>query len=287
MNREKDALRPLKLLIWLLAGFACVAQAAAEESQFLPPRPQTEAGDPLAVVEPETKLLIIFLSGSDPEFDPDRCLPAQPDSYWGVPGVIAGLAGRRIAGRQVLVYGFCSPTRLGSYDAETRSGRPKVVGRAADLTALLLKLGAKGFEPGQIFLAGHSAGAWAALLAARRDPSLHNAIIAFAPAFSGARADRDPGWRVLRREQVAYLSAAPSIDVLLYAFRGDRFNQPRDLGFLKRIQGVEFHAIPFDEIGGISCAGIAPHHAMRQNCFAKAETERIVDYITRRVGPPD
>jgi len=280
-------LRPLKFVIWSLIGFACIAQASAGESQFLPPRPATEAGDPIAVLEPQAKLLIIYLPGSGKEFKQDRCLPMQPDSYWGVAPVIASLAGRRIAGQELLVFAFCGPTRRGGYDEETRSGHPKVTGRAADLAVLLKQFDQRGIEPRQIFLAGHSAGAWAALLTARQNQQMLNATIAFAPAFAGPRSGRSPGWRALRGKQAAGLSQATRLDALVYAFRGDRFNRPRDLAFLWQIEGVEFHAMPSDEIGGIDCAGTTPHHVVRHDCFAAAEQARIVDYITRRFALMD
>ncbi len=264
-----------------------MAQAMAGEGQFLPPRPATQADDPLAVQEPQSKLLIVYLPGSDREYEQDRCLPTQPDSYWGVPPVIATLAGLQAAGRELLVFAFCSPTRRGSYDEETRTGRPKVSGRAADLAALLGQFGRRGIEPRQIFLAGHSAGAWAALLTARHNAPLFNATVAFAPALAGPRSGRSPGWQALRDEQVASLGQAARLDVLVYAFRGDRFNRPRDLEFLRRIAGVEFHALPSDVIGGIDCAGSAPHHVVRHSCFAEAEQARIVDYIARRFALMD
>ena len=86
----------------------------AGESQFLAPRPAAEDGDPLALIAPQSLLLIVYLPGSDSEFKEDSCSPLEPDSYWGVPPVIAGLAGQHIAGLELAVFAFCGPARRGA-----------------------------------------------------------------------------------------------------------------------------------------------------------------------------
>ena len=116
---------------------------------------------------------------------------------------------------------------------------------------------------------------------------MSNAAIAFAPAFAGPRSGRSPGWEALRDEQITWISKATRLDALVYAFEGDRFNRPRDLLFLRQIEGVEFHALPSDKIGGIDCEGTASHYLVRHDCFGTTEQARIADYIARRFALTD
>ena len=266
------------LWLWLAAAVPVLADA----SGFLPPVPPTLPGDPLAFNNPGDKVLLIYLPGSDQEFFEDRCTPRRPESAWGVPPIIAELAGQRVAGRQIAIYGFCTPTLQGDYDARHRRGTPKVVYRSRDLAALLKAFRERGLNPEQTFLIGHSAGAWTSLLVARENPGSQQGVIAFAPAFAGTRADRTAGWDELRDSQIAYLSEAGRLDALVYGFEDDPFNRPQDLEFLIAIPGVVFRALPSDSIARRSCTGAEPHHLLRHGCF-EAEQGRILSYIRDRL----
>lgn len=266
------------LLALLLAG------CAAGRSQFVPGEPSKDDAIRLAV--PAETVVLIYNHGSEQEFIPDPCEPAGGDaSEWSVPSVLSNLSGTRVAGKVIAVYGYCTPSRVGEYLHAERSGEPKVAKRAREIAMLADRFAALGVPRRQIFLAGHSAGAWASLLVARDHPRSFNAVIGFAPAFAGRRATRPPGWEWLRGTQVLYLGAATGIDALVFAFEGDPYEPPEDLAFLRGIPGVELVVLSGTRIDGVSCGGRGPHLTDRKPCFHAKQGARIRDYIERRLQP--
>ncbi len=271
------------LLIRLLLALALLlAGCAAGQSQFVPGEPSKDDAIRLAV--PAETVVVIYNQGSEQEFIPDPCEPAGGDSSeWSVPSVLSNLSGTRVAGKVIAVYGYCTPSRVGEYRHAERSGEPKVLKRAREIAVLADRFAALGVPRLQIFLAGHSAGVWASLLAARERPGSFNAVIGFGPAFAGRRATRPPGWEWLRGTQVLHLSAATRIDALVFAFEGDPYEPPEDLAFLRRIPGVEFVVLSGIQIDGVSCGGRSPHLTERKPCFQVTQGARIRDYIERRL----
>ena len=275
------------LLIRLLLALALlVAGCAAGRSQFVPGEPSKD--DALRLVAPAETVVVIYNHGSDQEFVPDPCDPAGGDSSeWSVPSVLSNLSGTRVAGKVIAMYGYCTPSRVGEYRHAERSGEPKVAKRAREIATLVDRFVALGVPRRQIFLAGHSAGAWASLLAAREHPRSFNAVIGFGPAFAGRRATRPPGWEWLRGTQVLHLRAAPRIDALVFAFEGDPYEPPADLAFLRGIPGVELVVLSETRIDGVSCGGGSPHLTDRKPCFHATQGARIRDYIERRLQPAE
>lgn len=107
--------------------------------------------------------------------------------------------------------------------------------RARELRARLDLLAAAGVKPRNIFVAGHSAGGWTALMALSDAGTRFNAAIVFAPACCGPRKEesRYPVWRQkIRPFQISRITAAPHLRVLAFAYKDDPFNRPQDLGFL-------------------------------------------------------
>lgn len=271
------------LVIRLLLALALlVTGCAAGRSQFVPGEPSKD--DAIRLAAPAETVVLIYNHGSEQEFIPDPCEPAAGNaSEWSVPSVLSDLSGSRIAGKVIAVYGYCTPSRVGEYRHAERSGEPKVVKRARDIGLLADRFAALGVPRHQIFLAGHSAGAWASLLAARERPRSVNAVIAFGPAFAGRRATRPPGWEWLRGTQILYLSAATRIDALVFAFEGDPYEPPEDLGFLRAVPGVELAVLSGARIDGVPCGERSPHLTERKPCFHATQGARIRDYIERRL----
>ena len=111
------------------------------------------------------------------------------------------------------------------------------VGRRDELQGLLDKFHEIGVKPSNISLAGHSAGAWTALLAAASYPEKFHAVIAFAPAFAGPRNEENiyPWWRkIVRPEQIAMMTQPNNVPKLVFAYEDDVFNRPSELAFLTK-----------------------------------------------------
>lgn len=243
----------------------------------MPLLPGTETAS-LALAQPEDKILLIYNHGSQAENKRDYCYP----NSWTTPTVIKRLSGEILAGLEVVVYGFCSPWRLGGYSHLLRLGEPKVLKRAKSLEALVQQFQQQGVPARQIFLVGHSAGGWASLLVLRRGLVEVNSAIAFAPAFAGKKADRSEGWQYLRQQQINYLSEVNDMPSLIYAFEGDAFNAPADLLFLNKIPGVTF-VQENNRFGMRECGALAGHRAVFTSCFANARGEQVRAFIVSQL----
>lgn len=193
------------------------------------------------------------------------------------------LGENQLAGKRVLIYAYCTPSRIGEYQHESRTGEPKVAKRARDIENLVARFADAGLPSQNIFLIGHSAGAWASLLVSRRGNVDINAVIGFAPAFAGPEATRSSGWWDLHRKQSAFLRASPRLDALIFVFDGDPFNDVSELGAVLSMPGVEF--VPVTRVTGNStdCGRITSHHGVFTNCFEKLAAQRIGAFIEQRL----
>jgi len=156
--------------------------------------------------------------------------------------------------------------------------------RAIEIAHAIYQYRAKGVPARNIFLMGQSAGAWSALIAARRYGDRFNALIGFAPAFHGTRDKwqkrgyRTKNGRVPRMQAIqAHEIAAGRVNALIYAFPKDNYNTPAQLSFLKKVPGVEF------VVTGDCKAG---HSTGYTRCFADAEVNRIRNFIAKQLKNP-
>jgi pimeloyl-ACP methyl ester carboxylesterase len=137
---------------------------------------------------------------------------------------------------------------------------------------------ARGVPAQRIFLAGHSAGGWSSLMAARKSHAGFNAIVAFAPAFAGPRheAAKFPWWRgQLLPEQIAYLKEAPRIEALIFAYSDDEFDRPEELAPLAAIKGLRILAFDACQKG---------HLTTYSECFRTGARVEIEHYIKTRLA---
>ena len=107
--------------------------------------------------------------------------------------------------------------------------------RADEIGAVVDGLTAMGVPAANIYLSGHSAGAWASLMYMSRAADTVAGGILFAPACCGPRynADRYPIWRgEIRPRQVRQILGGNTLNALVFAYTDDEFNRPRDLVFL-------------------------------------------------------
>ena len=259
-----------------------LAQVPGGNGAWLSPAPALVADDPLALADPQSTAVIIFLPGSSTEGRPDSCRPLEP-RVGTTPKILRELAGQSIAGKTLAVFGFCSDTKLGSFRKDRYVGTPKVIGRRDDLRALVRAFRAAGLPAEHLFLAGHSAGGWAALLLQRDDPAEINAVVAFAPAFTGPRDTRTASWSRLRREMVDHLGEAERLQALVMAVVDDPYNRPQDLAFLEAVPGVHLLSLESDSLAGQTCQGGDPHQLVYRDCFAKTQGVRINRYLEQRL----
>jgi dienelactone hydrolase len=167
---------------------------------------------------------------------------------------------------------MCTRTKVGQFSNDGR-GTPKIRGRVADLRAALDALRGYGVPPAQIFLAGHSAGGWAALAVEAADPDGQNAAIALMPAFAGERTGRTEAWTALRAELAEEIAGMPAARALVYASEGDPFERPQDLAFLSAMPEVALVALAPGEVEGVPCARPDPHRLAFLDCFATQRDE--------------
>lgn len=226
--------------------------------------------------------LIVYLNGSTVEGKPDTCDTSKPGIN--VPRTATDLAGATIAGRTLLVYAFCTPTKIGGLNLPGGDGVPKVVRRGEDLTALLTFIADAGFPLERVFLMGQSAGAWAGLLAMRQGGTPVAGLIGFAPAFAGHRGKRGTIWREERDRQVAHIAGAERLNALIYGFIGDPFEPPDAMGWLRDVPGVAYRTLSGRTIGGIHCDNRFPHSTVFKDCFRETQRDFILSFIASRLA---
>lgn len=247
------------LLIVLLA-----AGAAAQEGPAPPgplqdqPAPRREA----APVDPAKSVVLIFSHGT---YRPQRRHQCNEDKD--VPTVVRDIAD---ANGWTVLY-LCSAA---TDDGEAGSYTYK---RAEEILAAVSAHRARGVPAQRIFLLGHSAGGWSSLMAARKDHSDFNAVVAFAPAFAGPRHEEAqyPKWRrELAPAQIAYLRGAKRIEALIFAYSDDDFDRPSELAPLQSIPGLRVLAFDACQRG---------HGTTYSDCFRDGAKVEIEDYIKTRL----
>lgn len=223
-------------------------------------------------------IVLIFNHGSKSSGEKDFCEPNGRST----PDVIKQLQGERVGDKSIVVYELCTEAigiagQLGS----------KNEGRILEIEAVIRDFQRRGVPPEQLFLAGQSAGAWASLMIARRHTVEFNATIAFAPANSGKKASRTAAGTERLERLSRYLSEAPYLPALVYAFAHDEFNDTATLAFLREVRGVAFVPLDDQAIDGIACSTRwSAHLTAFKDCFTMTQKRVILDYIARRVLTP-
>lgn len=252
------------------ALFACLllaAGAAAEQGRPVAPQPRqdSEGAKPrrAPLAEPARAVILIFSHGTVRPQYRHRCNEASD-----VPQVLHDVA----AANGWTVYYLCSTATddgvAGSYTYK----------RADEILAAVAAQRARGVAARRIFLLGHSAGGWSSLMAARKDHSGFNAIIAFAPAFAGPRYEEAqyPKWRrELAPQQIAHLREAKRIDALIFAYSDDEFDRPSELAPLESVPGIRILAFDACNSG---------HSTVYSECFRAGARVEIEDYIKTRLA---
>lgn len=253
------------------------AEAVGDRAEFNGPQ------QPLRFADPARAVVLIYTHGSVGEFEADPCRLDRLDVPFGLPSAIAALEGRTLWGRTLRIDGFCTPSKVGAFDIG--SGRPrrlKVELRKEDLRERVEAYRAQGVPAAQIFLAGHSAGAWAALLLKAEEPQLFNAVIAIAPAFAGLRQSQDALWLRVRQNNLDRLLSAPRLDGLVFVFEGDPYESPLSLQPLSLRRDLAFVNVTESARRQRGCRA-DPHQTALDGCFAAGWAAAIGDWLAWRL----
>lgn len=227
-------------------------------------------------------VVLIYNHGSLSEDKRDPCFPDSGILPGGMPDIVRGLSGKKLAGKSVYIYALCSeiPGRLKLRDSAENL---KIRLRMDEIIVTVQRFRALGVPSEQIFLLGHSAGGWASLLIEREDPELVNAVVAFAPAFAGMKHRRNKTWQRFRDQHQRHLSAGKNMRGLVYAFPGDSYNTPADLAFFARIPYLEFQPLALPQnVAARSC--YRGHRAVFRRCFSQAHGVELRDFLQRQLA---
>jgi hypothetical protein len=228
----------------------------------------------------KAKAVVLFLHGSNIEKMDDTCDSEGNTPGATVPEVVRQLSGTEVSGLEVVVLAPCS-------GRATNLGEPiKIEQRVAALGQTLQELDRAGVDPSRIFLVGHSAGGWAALLHQTRHPGSVNSIIAFAPAFAGKKSARPDIWQQRHEAQTAEIKSAESLPALVFAFENDVYNAPEDLAFLSNIKGTTLMRLPEKTIEGVECdipLFASSHGQAYRKCFSHTQSVVLLNFIRHRL----
>ena len=132
-----------------------------------------------------------------------------------------------------------------------------------------------GVSPENIFLSGHSSGAWSSLMSMENVGLKFNAAIIFAPACCGPRYERHPIWRGrVRPLHIHKMLNMNSIEALIFAYFDDPYNRPQDLNFLKESY------LDTIKIVGYNCG--EKHLTHIKDCKMGETRDKILNYIESR-----
>jgi len=256
------------LLVLLLAAAAAVAQetpappASPEDQDLGGVQPFQDRGPPPLPADPAQAVVLIFNHGT---YRPQRRHICDQDRD--VPAVVREIA----EANAWTVHYLCSAATDDGVDGSY------TYKRAEEILAAAAGYRRRGVPAQRIFLLGHSAGGWSSLMAARKDHSGFNAIVAFAPAFAGPRHEevQYPKWRrELAPQQVAYLRQAPRIEALVFAYSDDDFDRPSDIAPLESVPGLRILAFDACRRG---------HGTTYTECFREGARVEIEHYIKSRL----
>lgn len=266
-------MQKLRVLIGLLLATLLIAGCQVEDrhSGFLDGDHRAKplqlayngARPAIHISDPEHVIVIVYTHGNRRPQRRDDCgswINQVPPSL------------RALHSDQIFVYYHCST-------AVDRPLLPRMAGnwifrRANELSAVIDELHAAGIPAENIYLAGHSAGGWSALMTTREFSDRFNGVIAFAPAFSGRRSEEDryPRWRQeIRPRHIEYMLQAERIRALVFAYEDDPFNRPQDLAFLTDSYPNSLELINY------RCG--AGHVTHIRDCQQEQTTEAIMQFI--------
>lgn len=239
-------------------------------------QPEMATLPPLEIEDVASTVVLITTHGSVNEITPDPCHLDQVNVSQGMSSAIADLDGVEYEGLTLRVDAFCTPHKLGTEQSL------KIDLRVEDLRERVTAYRDMGVPAGHIFIVGHSAGGWAALMLKDQDPELFNAVVAAAPAFAGQLETRDEWWQARHDMYLETMVADGNLDALVFAFDGDSFETPTTLADLSTAEGVDFVAIDSGDLAQAGCT-VWTHETFLSDCFEPAWGEKITEFIEARL----
>ncbi len=183
---------------------------------------------------------------------------------------------------RTLVYKLCSTS---TESPAISSAGKQVYLRKKEIDFAIDAFLARGIQPKNLFLAGHSNGAWTSLMMMKDVNKRFNGVIAFAPAFAGRRSEASyaPWWRkTVRPNQIKEMLNAPQMDAIVFAYENDAFNRPQELQFLanhypqRNSSGVNF--VAYD------CGLRNAHQTFRKDCRLAETHQQIKQFIEQQIS---
>ncbi len=224
-------------------------------------------GTKFLINDPREKIVILYTPGAAHNNRPEPCRYAAS-----TPSILLDLKGKVIAGKEVIIHGFCS-VAAGIVGTEMTMSEA----RAPELEGIVRNYQAQGVPANQIFVAGHSMGGWAAVLVGARKKVEIAGFIAFAPANGIWKKDkRGPYHYAAVDRQRTAVEGLKRLDGLLFLFEGDPFNSPSDLAYMKEIPGIKFYGLS-------PCSDRSPHMMMAEYCFQSKFKRVVATYIENQV----
>ena len=233
---------------------------AACNTATVPTSNASPAGLP-AIDDPQSAVVVIYSHGTTRPQRLENC-GAQ---YNQPPSTLTDLTGGQ---SPLIVHFLCSRARdegvAGSY----------IYKRADEIGDTVGAFAQAGVPAANIYLAGHSAGAWSSLMYMSEHAETVAGAVLFAPACCGPRHEIDdyPIWRTeIRPQQVSEIAGGDTLDALVFAYTDDAFNRPQELAFLTDAYSQTVTLV------SQSCG--AGHATFRQDCNANATRSAIADYL--------
>ena len=260
--------------------------------------------------DPQNKILLIYNHGQSTHDGPSG------DCAWkGGMNNISSLVGKKIKGKEISVYLFCTGKLKGDdYKRlwnkkkfkEPYKGKPKLEKRLEANLKLIEDFAAQGFNKKQIFLTGRSCGGWMTMMLLSRYQDIVAGGISFVPECYGRlnkmykvkkvgvekalkkfKEKDGPGPANMRQMQIEEIKKSSNLPILVFTHPKDPFGGLL-FDWVEEISGVERIVISQDnKVNGKSCSvwgkPIKNYHDMdRATCF-KEFNPKILDFIASRL----
>lgn len=237
-----------------------------EDNIDLKPVSQSYNGDvpDIYIDNPDDAIIIIYSHGNGNHRKKENC------SLWwnAVPDSLLSIESKK----NIHIFYLCSSA------IDTFPPGNWIYGRVEEINKVLDEFLLIGVKPKNIFLSGHSTGGWSSLMSMNMVGKKFNAGILFAPACCGPRSEIlvYPSWR--KRIRPAYIKNmlnTDRIEALIFSYKDDPYNRPRDLLFLSNKYPTTIELI------GYSCEN--GHLTHIKDCKLEDTKNKIWAYIQRRL----
>ena len=236
-----------------------------EENINLSPITQSYSGSvpDIHIDNPDEAIIIIYSHGNGNHREKEDC------SLWwnSVPDSLLSIQNKN----NVHIFYLCSLA------LDTFPPGNWIYDRVEEINEVLDELLLIGVKSTNIFLSGHSAGGWSSLMSMNMVGKKFNAGILFAPACCGPRSEIlvYPSWRKrIRPAYIKNMTNVERIEALIFSYKDDPYNRPRDLLFLTNKYPSSIELI------GYSCEN--GHLTHIKDCKLENTKKKIWEYIQYR-----